>query len=250
MSFPSQPSRSKAYRPLFLLPRALGNPSQWFTCLAFRPPRTKMIVYLWWFSKMAIITACKKIIIATDTSNLFFKRVWVHFGIPQTISSYRDIRFLNTFWLSLWSLLDTKRTKTISFHPQSDVQIEVVNRMIVHILCMYNSKYLCTWDESLPYVQHNYNKDLHSSTNHSPFQVGLGFQPLGPIDVSLPLATTQEESSHVQSEADKATRLIERIQQIRQQVHEILQKSNAKYKQRTMINTRYYTRFKWETRYG
>jgi hypothetical protein len=47
-SFPSQPSRSKAYTPLFLLPRGLGNPSQWITCLAFCPPRMTMIVYLWW----------------------------------------------------------------------------------------------------------------------------------------------------------------------------------------------------------
>jgi hypothetical protein len=58
----------------------------------------------------------------------------------------------------------------------------------------------------------------------------MGFQPLVPIDVALPLATTQEESSHVQSEADKATRLIEWIHHICQWIHEILQKSNAKYK--------------------
>jgi hypothetical protein len=44
---PSQPSRSKAYTPLFLLPRSLGNPSQWITCLAFHPPSKAMTVYLW-----------------------------------------------------------------------------------------------------------------------------------------------------------------------------------------------------------
>jgi hypothetical protein len=27
-------------------------------------------------------------------------------------------------------------------------------------------------------------------SRHNPFQVGLGFQPLGPMDVALPLATT------------------------------------------------------------
>ena len=88
-------------------------------------------------------------------------------------------------------MLDTKLTKSTTFHPQIDGQIKVVNRMIVHILCMYNSKHPRTWDESLSYVQHSYNKALHSSTNHNPFQVGLGFQPLGPINVETPLATTQ-----------------------------------------------------------
>jgi hypothetical protein len=152
------------------------------------------------FSKMAILTACKKNITVEDTAKLFFERVWVHFGIPQTIISDRDNRFLNTFWSSLWSLLDTKLTKSTAFHPQTDDQTEVINQMIVHILHMYNSKHPRTWDESLPYVQHSYNRALHSSTDHSPFQVGLGFQPLGPIDVALPLATTQTDSSHDQSD--------------------------------------------------
>jgi hypothetical protein len=183
------------------------------------------------FSKMVIMAACKKSITTEATAKLFFERVWVHFGIPQTIISDRDSRFLNTFWSSLWSLLDTKLTKSTAFHPQMDGQTEVVNQMIVHILRMYNSKHPCTWDESLPYVQHNYNRAIHSSTDHNPFQVGLGFQPLGPMDVALPLAATQADSSHAQTEADKATWFIERIQHIHQQVQDILQKSNAKYKQ-------------------
>jgi hypothetical protein len=128
-------------------------------------------------------------------------------------------------------MLDTKLTKSIAFHPQTDGQIEVVNRMIVYILRMYNSKHPRTLDESLPYVQHSYNRALHSSTSHNPFQVGLGFQPLCPIDVAMPFAATRVDSTHVQSEADKANNFIERIQHIRQQVHDILDRANAKYKQ-------------------
>ena len=87
-------------------------------------------------------------------------------------------------------MLDTKLTKSTNVHPQTDGQTEVVNRMIVHILYMYNLKIPCTWDEILPYVQQNYNKALHSSTRHSPFQVGLGFQPLCHIDVAIPFETS------------------------------------------------------------
>jgi hypothetical protein len=49
------------------------------------------------FSKMEIMVACKKSIAAEATAKLFFERVWVHFGIPQTIFSNRDSRFLSTF---------------------------------------------------------------------------------------------------------------------------------------------------------
>ena len=142
------------------------------------------------FSKMAILTICKKNIMVEAATKLFFERVWVQFGLPQTIIFDRDSRFLSTFWSSLWSSLDTKLAKSTAFHPQTDGQTEVVNRMVVHILRMYNSKHPRTWDDNLPYVQHNYNKAIHISTGHSLFQVGLGFQPLGPIDVALLLAFT------------------------------------------------------------
>jgi hypothetical protein len=67
--------------------------------------------------------------------------------------------------------------------------------MIVHILRVYNSKHPRTWDESLSYVQHSYNRALHSSIGHIPFEVGLGFQPLGPIDVAPLLAGENDRPS-------------------------------------------------------
>jgi hypothetical protein len=96
---------------------------------------------------------------------------------------------------------------------------------------MYNSKHPRTWDDIIPYVQKSYNRAIHISTDHNPFQVGLGFQPLGPMDVALPLVATQEDSSQAPTRADISTWFIEWIQHIRQQVHDILQKFNAKYKQ-------------------
>jgi hypothetical protein len=108
--------------------------------------------------------------------------------------------------------------------------MKVVNKIIMNILIMYNSKHPCTWDESLPYVQHSYNRTLHSFIGHNPFKVCLGFQRLALIDVALPIASTHEESTHVQIEVDKSTIFVEWIYHIRQQVYDILQKSNGKYK--------------------
>jgi hypothetical protein len=79
------------------------------------------------FSNMAILVAYKKRITTEATAKLFFEQVWVHFGIPQTIVSDRDSLFFITFWSSLWSLLNTKLTKSTTFHPQIDGQTEVVN---------------------------------------------------------------------------------------------------------------------------
>ena len=48
----------------------------------------------------------------------------------------------------------------------------------------------------------------------------------------MPFAATQVDSAHIQSEVSKANNFIEHIQHIHQQVHDILDRSNAKYKQR------------------
>ena len=94
-----------------------------------------------WFLKMAILASCKKSITMKDTTKLFFELVWVYFEIPQTIISDWERKFLTTFWSSLWSLLDTKLTKSTTFHPQIDGKTEVIIRMIVHILHIYNYKH-------------------------------------------------------------------------------------------------------------
>ena len=132
------------------------------------------------FSKMAILTACKKNITVEAMAKLFFEHVWVHFGLTHTILSDQQSTFLSTFWSSLWSLLDTKLTKSTSFHPQTDGQIEVVNQMVVHILWIYNSKHLCTWDDILPYVQHSYNKSIHSSVWPHPISNRPRISTIGP----------------------------------------------------------------------
>jgi hypothetical protein len=51
------------------------------------------------------------------------------------------------------------------------------------------------------------------------------------MDVALPLAANPTDSSPTPTEADKASWFIEWIHHIRQHVQDILQKSNAKYKQ-------------------
>jgi hypothetical protein len=97
----------------------------------------------------------------------------------------------------------------------------------VHIMCIYNSKNPRTWDEISPYVQHNYNISMHRSIDHNPFQVGLGFQPLGPMDVAVPLETTQVDSSHAQT------------------IISPMPSTSS-----TMINTGCHTSFRWEIKFG
>jgi hypothetical protein len=60
------------------------------------------------FSKMCILMPCKKTIKGQEATNLFFEQVWVHFGIPRSIISDKDTKFLSVFWTILWEKMETK----------------------------------------------------------------------------------------------------------------------------------------------
>jgi hypothetical protein len=74
-----------------------------------------------WFSRMGIFSPCNKSVIVESTAKIFFKNVWVHFGFPKTIVFDRYNRFLSIIWSNLWSMVDTKMTRSIAFHPQANV---------------------------------------------------------------------------------------------------------------------------------
>jgi len=81
----------------------------------------------------------------------------------------------------------------------------------VHALRIYNSSHPKTWDESLPYIHHSYNRAMHCSIGVSPFEVCMGFLPRSPIDLQLTILTsTGSTSEHHVHENDK--QIIEHIQ--------------------------------------
>jgi len=68
------------------------------------------------FSKMCVLMPCKKIISGQEATNLFFGHVWIHFGIPRSIISDMDTRFLSAFWTTLWEKMDTNLKRSTTFH--------------------------------------------------------------------------------------------------------------------------------------
>ena len=86
------------------------------------------------FSKMAHFLLCSKTSNASKIAKLNFDEIVKLYGLPKTIVSDRDVRFMSYFWKTLWHLVGTKLKFSTAFHPQTDSQTEVVNRNLGNLL--------------------------------------------------------------------------------------------------------------------
>ncbi|KAK1595931.1 hypothetical protein QYE76_007781 [Lolium multiflorum] len=158
-------------------------------------PRTKhghdsIFVVVDRFSKMAHFIPCHKSDDASHIASLFFREVVRLHGIPASIVSDRDVKFMSYLWKSLMAKFGVKLLFSSSSHPQTDGQTEVVNRSLSTLLRTLVKKNLKSWEDCLPHAEFAYNRAKHSTTLRSPFMIVYGFEPPTALDI-LPLPLHQ-----------------------------------------------------------
>jgi hypothetical protein len=102
------------------------------------------------FSKMAHFKPCQKTSDATHIVNLFFKEVVRLHGLPRSIVSDRDTKFMGHFRRTLWKKLGKNLSFISVYHPQTDGQTEVVNRSLGDLLRSLVIEHHSQWDHILP----------------------------------------------------------------------------------------------------
>lgn len=147
---------------------------------------TAIAVFVDKLSKMVHFQPC-----ATDSGALAFANhmvtaVFRLHGIPKTIISDRDPRFVSKFWEEVCRLLGTKQALSSAYHPESDGQTERVNRVLEDVLRHYVSPQQDDWDTYLPMAEFAINNSWHESTGCTPFFLNYGQHPHTPASVQLP----------------------------------------------------------------
>jgi hypothetical protein len=98
------------------------------------------------FSKMAHFIPFHKSDNASHVADLFFIEIVRLHGVPNTIISDRDAKFLSHFWRTLWFKLGTKLLFSTTCHLQTDGQTEVITHTLSTMLQAILKTNLKLWE--------------------------------------------------------------------------------------------------------
>nr|GEV23466.1 hypothetical protein [Tanacetum cinerariifolium] len=164
------------------------------------------------FSKMAHFVPCSKTFDVSQVVRLYFAEIVKLHGVPKTLTSDRDVKFVSHFWHTLWTRLGSRLDFSSSHHPQTDGQTEVVNRTLGNLLRSLIGDNAKQWDLILPQAEFAYNRPVNRTIGKSPFEVVFGRYPITPLDLVpvLVVGTFSEEGAD-QSEQIKELHRSERF---------------------------------------
>jgi hypothetical protein len=117
------------------------------------------------FSKYAhFIALCHPYTTACVARAFFDGNFRLH-GFPSSIVSDRDPMFIGHVWRDLFQMAEIKLRMSTTFHPQTDDQSEVVNKVIAMYLSCVTGDRSRAWVDWLSWAEYCYNTSFH--TRHS-----------------------------------------------------------------------------------
>jgi transposase InsO family protein len=110
----------------------------------------------------------------TNIAEIFMKEIARLHGIPRTIISDIDMKFTSNLWRGLFKGFGTNIKFITTYHPQTNGQIERVNRIIEYMLRMYVMDKPSKWEDYLHLVEFAYNNGYQASLRMRPFEALYG----------------------------------------------------------------------------
>uniref|UniRef100_A0A2N9EHF1 Integrase catalytic domain-containing protein n=1 Tax=Fagus sylvatica TaxID=28930 RepID=A0A2N9EHF1_FAGSY len=102
-------------------------------------------------------------------------------GVPVTIVSDRDRRFVSQFWKKLHMAMGTNLNFSTAFHPQTDGQSERTIQILEDMLRACAIDFRGSWEEHLPLVEFAYNNSYQASIQMAPYEALYGRKCRSPI---------------------------------------------------------------------
>ena len=136
-------------------------------------------------TKMVHLIPVYQTITAAETAQVYWSYVGKLHGIPKSIVSDRDPRFVSRFWQEFWRLLGRKLRISTTHHPQMDGQIEAVNRVVEMTLrcTLHANQEPHHWEKYLSMAEFTINNTPSQATGYTPFYLNYGYHPCTPAEL-------------------------------------------------------------------
>ena len=123
--------------------------------------------------------------LSDQTADALVTNLFCRFGMPRTLHSDQGREIESRLFKEMCSLLGIEKTRTSSYHPQGNPQVERFNRTLQSMLKAYVGENRDDWDDLLPFIMMAYRATAHESTRLSPNKVMLGREIALPLDVVM-----------------------------------------------------------------
>lgn len=108
------------------------------------------------------------------------------YGLPKELHSDQGRQFESKIFQEMCRLLAINKTRTTSYHPQSDGLVERFNRTLLGMLSQYVNGSHDDWDEKVPFVMMAYRASIQEATRFSPYYLMFGREPQLVSDIVFP----------------------------------------------------------------
>ncbi|KAL5543346.1 hypothetical protein UlMin_007130 [Ulmus minor] len=115
-----------------------------------------------------------------------WKNIFCRFRIPNNIVSDHGAQFDYSKFKNLCDNFGILKTFSTPAHPQSNGQVEVVNKTIKQTLKKKLSKLKGSWVDELPLVLWSYQTSFRTTTGETPFSLSYGVDVVVLIKLTVP----------------------------------------------------------------
>jgi hypothetical protein len=114
-------------------------------------------------------------------ARLYLQEIVRLHGVPVSIVSDRDPRFVSRFWSGLQEAMGTRLKFSTAFHPQTDGQSERTIQTLEDMLRACVLDFGGNWDEHLSLIEFAYNNSYQATIGMAPFEALYGRKCRSPL---------------------------------------------------------------------